>query len=135
MENGSFNNLLARSYHKLEVLDHLTSRESIPKARLAVWRKGDTDGYNIEMLHWNGQRFEPSEISSSYYLGRVVPHYAKMVRLMPYSPSNWYNLADALEKSRAYGDALTAVEVGKSLDVNSSLSEKFTALRNKITGK
>ena len=60
---------------------------------------------------------------------------ARKVKQIPYSPSNWYNLANALVEAGAHRDALIAIEVGMDLDLNSVFKEKFLALRNKITIK
>jgi len=135
LENNSLSKLFSQSYHKLEVLEQPKTGEASPKARLAVWNKPGTDPYNIELLGWNGLQLEPVESPAPYYLRKVVPLYAQKVKRAPYSPSNWYDLAQVLEKAEAYRDTLTAVEVGTELDRNSEFAEKFTRLKNRIAQK
>lgn len=133
LENNNLNKLFAQNFHRFEVLHPSGNRNIALKARLAVWKKRDADAYDIDVMHWNGLQLEPLKDSASYFYRKVVPYYVQKVKQLPTSPSNWYNLADALSKAGVQRDALTAIDVGMSLDPNAMLKEKFSALRNMVT--
>jgi hypothetical protein len=135
LEKGSMNKIFTRNYHIVEVLKPPKTRNGTAKTQLAVWNRKEDDGYSIEVLNWNGSQFEQLKNRAPYYQKSVVPYYAQRVNLSPYSPSNWYNLADALAEAGMSRDALTAVEVGTAQDRNSAYKEKFAALKNKITAE
>jgi len=135
LENSTAKKIFHRSYHRFEILGSSKNNDASEKAKLAVWDKKDTDSYDIQVLHWNGLELEPVKDTSSYHYKSAVPHYVKKVKQKPNSPSNWYNLADALEKSGVYRDALVAVKVGMKQDANSAFKENFLELRNKLQSR
>lgn len=135
MENNTLKEIFNRNYHRFEVLNLNKNRNAVTKSQLAVWNKKDADAYNIEVLDWNGSQFEPLKDTASYYYKKVVPYYARKVKLKPYDPSNWYNLTDALIKTGVHRDAQMAVEFGIAQSPNSEWKEKFLALRSGIIGK
>ena len=130
-EQGISKEIFTHGYHRFEVLQS-DSRNTSSNAQIAVWNRKDNNSYDIELLRWNGSQLESLKDSSAYYHHSVIPYYVDQVRQVPYSISNWYNLADALIKTGDYRDALVAIDVGMSQDQNSALREKFLELRKKI---
>mgnify|MGYP000556539620 CR=1 FL=1 len=135
MENNGVRELFARNYHRFEVLNSPQNRDASAKVQLAIWNQKDFGSHDVEVLNWNGLQLEEVENSSAYYSRNVVPYYVRRVKKSPNISTHWYNLADALVKAGAHKDALVAIDVGMGQNRDSSLSEKFEALRNKINTK
>jgi hypothetical protein len=131
-DNGKMIENFSHSYHRLDVL---LPAQTDKRQRLALWSRQDTGGYDIELLQWNGTKLEPNDDTALYYSYHVVPQYVSNVKRAPASPSNWYNLADALVKAGAYRDASMVIKIGMMQDVNSTFKEKFEALNGKIAVK
>lgn len=134
-ENGNANKLFARSYYKFDLIGPARNKKTAPKARLAVWNKSDADRYDIQILEWNETELKSLDNNASYYYSSVVPYYAKKVRQSPHNARNWYNLADALEKSGLYDDALAALKIGMEQTSASPAVEEFSELKRKVMEK
>lgn len=132
LENGILSNIFIQDYHRFQVLGREKDGRRAMKAQLAVWNKRGDGTYDIQVLKWNGLELEPLEKITPYYQESVIPYYAQKVRQNPYSPYNWYNLADALAKGDVNRDALAAADIGMELDTGALLREKFLELRNRI---
>ncbi|MCX7749895.1 MAG: hypothetical protein N2645_23855 [Clostridia bacterium] len=130
LENDSLRELFARNYHKFEVVPQNTSSQ----CHLAIWNKGD-QGNHIELLGWDGSTLAPLPSSTGYYSRNVVPYYIRKIKQTPYTPSIWFDLAEALNQVGANRDALAAAEIGLSLDSDSNFKEKYSELRSKILGE
>jgi len=134
LENGKLNKVFSKNYQRFEILYPKRNRSALAKAQLAVWNKNEAGSYDVELYGWDGKQLEPLGNTASYYYTNMAPYFAGKIKQEPYTPSNWYHLASALEKSGAYRDALTAAGIGIRLDKNSEYREKFLAIRNRITG-
>ncbi len=132
---GSIMQIFSRNYRWLELVKPENDERDNTGARLAVWNETGDDTYEIELLRWNGLELEPQDDVSSYYERSVVPYYIKKVQRNPYAPSNWYNLAHALIKAKAYRDAAVAIDLGMRVDAKSEYREKFETLRASINPK
>lgn len=135
LDNGNLNELFSRNYSRFELLNQPQRDKATSKSQLAFWNKDVSGTYNVDVLDWNGQQLQPIHNDISYYSQRMVPFCARKVKREPYTPSNWYNLANCLEKAGAYEDALTAIEAGMYVDSDSSFKDDFINLRNKINEK
>jgi len=135
LDNKKINKMFDRCFSRFAVLEQSKDKDAAARAQLAIWNKKDSGAYSIEVLHWNGLQLEPIKKVTPYYSRSVIPYFAQKVKDSPYTASHWYNLADALEKAGANRDALMAVKVGISQDRNSSLTESFLALKNRISEK
>jgi len=129
LENDKATQIFTHNYHRIEML----KQPNADNAHFAVWNKKDSDSYDIDVMHWNNSKLEPIKSTAGYYYKSVAPFYASKVKQTPYSPSSWYNLAEALVKGGAHRDALMAIDVGMKVDKASSLKDKFTSLKNEIT--
>jgi len=134
IENNTPKEMFKRQYNRFEVLK-LSNNRSDTKSQLAIWEKKADETFNIEVHDWNGSQLDSVKNLSSYYLRRVVPYHAERIKQNPTISSNWYNLADALQKSGMKRDALTAVEAGLTFANNSEKKDKFLALKKEITAK
>lgn len=131
LQSGKINKLFTHNFTRLEVLNHLYSRNDTSKAHIAIWKKTDTGTYNIEVMQWNGSMLELVKNQTPYYYNRVLPYLGMKVKQMPQKASNWYYLADALTKAEMELEALTAIEMGLKLNPNPLLKQEFLALREK----
>ncbi len=132
MFEDSIIQIFARNYRWLELVKPSKDERNDAGAQLAIWNETGNDTYEIELLRWNGLELEPQDDVSSYYGRSVVPYYIRKVQRNPNSPSNWYNLAQALVNAEAYRDAAMAIDVGMRMDVNKEYGEKFDTLRTSI---
>lgn len=135
LESGSFQQMFAQNYHKLDVAKSQANRSVPSKTQLALWNEKEGEGYDVELLHWNRSQLEPVENTSTYYFRNVAPYYVKRIKQMPYNASHWYNLSDALVKAEAKKDALMAIEVGMALDKDSKFKDKFQELKDQVMEK
>ena len=132
MEDGSAKEAFAHNYSRLEVLRKSKDKGVPSKVDLAIWSKQNDGTYNIEVLRWNDLEFKAVEDINSYYRKKALPYLVVKTKQAPYSVSNWYNLAEALVKTGAHRDALTAINVGMDLDRKSTFKSKFIALKTKL---
>lgn len=120
-------------YQRLELIKNSSKgKRSTNCSQLAIWNCKDKGAYDINVYKLNGQELEQQKDLTNYYIRSVLPYHAKEVRKNPYSPMNWYRLADVLSKSGFGNDALIAAETGIMLDSNSEYKERFEALKKDI---
>lgn len=123
--------LFKRKYQSMDIFTTPPVRDSSGRTQLVFWNRTEEGLRSIEVSNWNGTKLESGE-SEHYYLSRVIPYYAQIVRQTPYSVEHWYGLADALSKVGARNDALMAVEMGRRVDIESRYIDKFNELRKSI---
>lgn len=124
--------LFTKSYQRLEVQKHPEKSNEPAKPQFAVWNKNNKGTYDIELLGWNGFELAPRVISPDYYMRKVAPYYAGLIKRSPDSPVHWYGMAEALEKAGVYGDAIAAADIGLSRTSDSALIESFNNLKDRI---
>ena len=147
LDKGEVSRMLVKRYHKFEVIEPTQGNSPSTGAHIAIWNKkggskaagrsasnGDSlDGsFEVDVVHWNGSDFASTTNSSPYYKKNVIPYYASKVKQSPNSPTNWYNLAEALIKGGANRDALTAIEIGMRQDKKSDFKENFLKLKENL---
>jgi len=131
MENNDLQLLFNKTCHRLELLSRQRGRNGSNARQLAIWERNSTNAYNIDVFQLKNGQLEAVSDIYPYYLENVIPYYARRIKQSPYAASNWYNLAEALIKIKAYQDAQAAIDIGSRLDTDSALREKFEALKGK----
>ncbi|NLD47656.1 MAG: hypothetical protein GX660_10720 [Clostridiaceae bacterium] len=132
-DNCCLSEIFKMDYQRLELLNPSTkNKRASGSSQLAIWNSKDSGAYDINVYKWNGQALEQQNDLANYYIRSILPYHVKEIRKNPYTPLNWYRLADVLSKSGLHNDALTAVETGIRLDSDSKYKERFEALRKDI---
>lgn len=116
------------NYHDLSVLEW----EEDPKARLAVWKKGANETYNVDLLAWDGQELATDKDHYPSYFPEVVKYYEKRIESVRDASYYWYYLADALLKADEPERALTAVETGMAYKMVVPSYPQFVELKGKV---
>jgi len=132
MKDNNIQTLFSRNYHRLELVNQQRQQYDSLNQQLAIWERKDDDTYNIDVLHLRNNQMETVDNAESYFSTKVLPYYIRKVKQSPYAAANWYNLAEALVRQKAYRDAQIAIEVGNRLDVNSAFREKFDYLKSRL---
>lgn len=132
-ENGSFRKLFERSCSRFEVITNQRGKDSNSlQEQLAFWNKDAEGAYRVEVMQWNGLQLEPVKDKEKYYMKRVIPIHAKLVRQNPYSPQGWYNLAGVLADAGYSADALTAIDTGMGIDKGNTFKDRFLELKKTL---
>ncbi|MDP4179891.1 MAG: tetratricopeptide repeat protein [Bacillota bacterium] len=134
LDNYEVNELFSHSYNRFHLLRSVNNNRN-SNNHLAFWNKNSNGRYNIEVKSWNGAELELSKESKQYYYSRVLPIYANKLKQQPENPANWYNLAEALEKTGLYAEALYSVNIGKRQTSKPSLAQDFVILEDLIRSK
>jgi len=132
LDDGTFIELFARSYDRIELLPSSRGPDSQAKTWLALWNKKDENTYDIEVLRWNGSELVPAKNPALYYFNRVAPYYATKIRQTPDDAHLWYNLADSLVKAGAYRDSIIAINAGMKHKMEPSLRDRYEELKRSL---
>lgn len=132
-DDGSLSEIFKMDYQRVELIKSSgRNKKGANCSQLAIWNCKDRGTYDINVYQLNGQELEQQKDLTNYYIKNVLPYHAKEIRKNPYSPLNWYRLADVLSKSGLNNDALIAAETGIMLDSSSEYKERFEALKTEI---
>lgn len=134
LKEDSLKEEFTHSYNYLEVVNPANRKPGAGQVQIALWNKKTDNSYDVDLKSWNGSELNSDKNQASYYSRKVLPYYGSMVKKMPYNPSNWYYLADALGKSGMYKDALDSIEIGLGQNPVSPSKEDFEALKDRING-
>jgi DNA-binding CsgD family transcriptional regulator len=132
IQEDNIQTLFNRNYQRLELVNQQRHKDDSLDQQLAIWKRNDDETYDIDVLQLRNNRAENIENIEPYYSTKVVPYYIRRIKQSPYSTANWYNLAEALIKQKAYKDAQIAIEIGNELDKKSEFKERFNSLKGKI---
>lgn len=135
LNNDTLEDAFSHDYNYLEVLPPDKNRKESVKAQLALWNRKENSLYDVSVKHWTGTELQQVSNQNGYYYQRVLPYYGRAVKKMPGNPTNWLNLAKALEKAELYGDALRSAEIGLSLNPSVPVKGEFESIRGRMNQK